>query len=57
MVCLVDHHDLESLFCALVHLLGLRDLFQEILDDYSVEIADIARGDFEVVDRGDDVEF
>ena len=57
MVCLIDHHDFESLLCALIHLLGLSDLLQEILDDYSIEIADIAWGNFEVVDRSDNVEF
>ena len=57
MVRLINHNHLEALLCAQVDLLCLRDLFQQILHNYSVVIADIRRRDLEVVDRGDNVEF
>ena len=53
----VDDDDFEALFGVHVDLLGLRDFFEEFLDDDAVVVADIAGGDFEVVDGGDDVEF
>ena len=57
MVRLIDHDDLEPLPRILVHLLRLRDFLQQVLDDYTVEVAHVGRGDFEVVDGGYDVEF
>ncbi len=57
MVRLVNHHHFEPLPRVLVHLLRLRDFFQQVLDDNTVEVADVAGGDFEMVDGGDDVEF
>ena len=53
----VDHDDFEALFGVEVDLLGLRDFFQEFLDHDSVIVADVGRGDLEVIDGGDDVEF
>lgn len=57
MVRLVDHHDLEPLPGALIDLLCLCYFFQKVLDHNSIIVADVARCDFEVVDRGYDVEF
>lgn len=56
MVRLVNYNDLEPLPRVLVHLLCLRYLLEQILDDHPVVIAHVRRGDFEVVHRGDDVE-
>ena len=50
-------HDLEALPGILVDLLGLRYFFEEFLNDDAVIVTDVGRGDFEVVDGGDDVEF
>ena len=57
MIRLVDHDHLEPLPGILIDLLRLRDFLEQILDDDAVEVADVRRGDFEVVDGGDDVEF
>ena len=56
MICLIDYNDLKSLLRALVDLLGLCDFFQKILDDHSVKISDIARGDLEMIHGRDNVE-
>ena len=56
MVGLVDHDNLELLLGRLVDLLCLRYLFEEVLDDHSVVVSDIGWCNFEMVDRGDDVE-
>ena len=57
MVGFVDDDDFEALLRVEVDLLGLGDFFEEFLHDDSVVVADVGRGDFEVVDGGDDVEF
>jgi hypothetical protein len=56
MVGLVNHNDLESLFCTKIHLLCLRYFLQEILYNDTVEVSDIGGSDFEVVNGRDDVE-
>lgn len=56
MISLVDDHDLESLLGALVDLLRLGDLLQQVLHHHSVVIAYVGRRDLHVVDRGDDIE-
>lgn len=57
MVGFVDHDDLEPLLRAEIHLLRLRNLFEQFLDDDSVILSDICGGDFQVVYRRDNVEF
>ena len=57
VVGFVDDDDFEALLRVEVDLLGLGDFFEEFLHDDSVVAADVGRGDFEVVDGGDDVEF
>ena len=56
MVGLVDDHHLEPLLGRLINLLRLSHLLQQVLDDDSVVVANVGRGDFEVVDGGDNVE-
>lgn len=56
MVGFVDDDNLEALTSGNVHLLRLRNLLQQLLDDDTVIVADIGRGDFEVINRGHDVE-
>jgi hypothetical protein len=41
MIRIVDNHDFESLLGALINLLCLRHLFQQILHDDSVIIPDV----------------
>lgn len=53
----VDDNYFETLPGVEVDLLGLGDFFEEFLNDDAVIVADIGRGDLEVVDGGDDVEF
>lgn len=55
MIRLIDNNDLEALLGRLVNLLCLGDLFQEILNDNTIVVADIGGGDFEVVNGSDDV--
>ena len=43
MVGLIDDHDLEALPGGLVHLLSLGNFFQQVLNDDSVEVADVWR--------------
>jgi hypothetical protein len=50
MVRFIDNHNLEALLRAQINLLRLRDLFEQVLYDYSVVVSDIGRCDFEVVD-------
>lgn len=57
VICLVYHHHLEPLPRRQVHLLRLRDLLEEVLYHDPVIGPYVGRGDFEVVDGGDDVEF
>lgn len=57
MVGLIDNDDLEALARGNVDLLGLRNFLEQRLDNDAVVVADVGRGDFEVVDGGDDVEF
>lgn len=57
VVRLVDHHDLEPLLCGLVDLLSLSDFLQQILYNDPVIVAYIRWRDFEMVDRGYDIEF
>lgn len=57
MIGLIDHDDLEALPRILIHLLRLRDFLQQILHDHAVEVADVRRGDLQVIDGCDDVEF
>lgn len=56
MVGLVDDHNLEALLRALIDLLRLCHLFEKILHDNSVIVADIRWCDLEMVHRCDDVE-
>ena len=56
MIRLIDYHDFEPLPRILIHLLRLRDLLEQILHDDPIKVADVAGGDFEMVDGGDDVE-
>lgn len=57
MIRLIDDHHLESLLRREIHLLRLGDLLEQVLDDDAVEVSDVRGRDFEVVDRGDNVEF
>lgn len=57
MVGFIDDDDLEALFGGQVDLLGLGDLFEEVLDDDAVVVADVGGCDFEVVVGGDEGEF
>lgn len=57
MVRLVDDDNLEPLSRRNIHLLCLCDFFEERLDHDTVVVTNIGRGDFEVVDGRDDVEF
>lgn len=57
MVRFIDDHNFEPLPSRLINLLSLCNLFEEVLDDYSVEITNIGGRDFQVVYRGNDVEF
>lgn len=57
MVRFIDDYDFEPLPSRLIYLLGLRNLFEKILNDYSVESANIGGCDFQVVYRRNDVEF
>jgi hypothetical protein len=57
MIRLIDNHDLEPLLRALINLLRLRYLLQQILNNNTIVVPNIGRGDLEMVDRGYDVEF
>ena len=57
MVGFVDDDDFEALLCCEIDLLGLRNFFEEVLDDDAVVVSDVGGGYFEVVVGGDDVEF
>ncbi len=57
MIRLIDNHHLELLLGSRVHLLCLGYFFEKVLDDDPVVIADVRGRDFEVVNRGYDVEF
>lgn len=57
VVGLIYDDDLEALARGNVDLLGLRNFLEQRLDDDAVVVADVGRGDFEVVHGGDDVEF
>ena len=56
MISLINDDHLESLLRVQVDLLRLGDLLEQVLDDDTVEVPDVSRCDFQVVDRGDDVE-
>lgn len=53
----IDDHDFEALSRGEIDLLRLGDFLQQRLDHDAVVVADVARGDLEVIDGGDDVEF
>ena len=57
MVCLVNDDHFESLPCALLNLLSLGHLLQQVLDDDSVVVANIGRRNFQMVYGSDCVEF
>lgn len=57
MIRLVDHHDLEPLLSSHINLLRLGYFFEQVLDHHPIVVADIRGSDFEMVDRGYDVEF
>lgn len=57
MIGLVDDNDLELLLGRLVDLLGLGDLFEQVLDDNSIIVPDIRRCYLKMVNGGYDVEF
>ena len=57
MICLINDNYFESLACRLVHLLCLRHLFQQILNNDAIEIANIRGCDLKVVDGCDNIEF
>lgn len=57
MVGLVDDNDLEALARSDIDLLRLRNFLEQRLDDDAVVVSDVGRGDFEVVDGRDDIEF
>jgi hypothetical protein len=41
MIRFVDHNNLEALLCSQINLLCLRNLLEQILDDYPIVISDI----------------
>lgn len=57
VIGLVDDNDLEALFGCEVDLLCLGDFFQQVLDDDSIVVGDIAGRDLEVVVGRYDVKF
>ena len=57
MIRFIDNHDLEPLLRALIDLLCLRNLLQQILHHDTIVVPNIGRRDLEMVDRGYDVEF
>ncbi len=57
MIRLIDNHDLKPLLGALINLLRLRYLLEQILHDNTVVVPDVRRCNLEMVDRGYDVKF
>ncbi len=57
MVGFIDHDNLEPLPRGLIHLLCLGHFFQQFLNYDAVVVSNVGRGDLEVVDGGDNVEF
>ena len=57
VVGFIDHDNLEPLLRRQIHLLCLGHFFQQFLNYDAIVVSNVGRGDFEVVDGGDDVEF
>ena len=56
MISLIDHYNFETLFGVQIDLLRLGDFFQQFDDDYTIKVADVGRGDLEVIYRSNDIE-
>jgi hypothetical protein len=57
MIRLINHDDLEALLGGQIDLLRLSNFLQKLLHDNTIIVPHIRRCDFEMVHRGDDVEF
>lgn len=57
MICLIDDNNFESLLGGLIDLLCLSDFLEQVLNDDAIVIANIRWCDFEMVDRGYNIEF
>lgn len=53
---LVDDYNFESVFRVQVDVLSLRNLFEDVLNDQTVIISGVGRGEFDVVVGGDNVD-
>jgi len=57
MIRLIDYHHLELLLRALINLLRLSYLLQQVLYNHTIVVPDIRRRNFKMVNRCYDIEF